>query len=241
MNRFFLPFNRIINGIAYFTDTQRKQISNVLRLKSGSIVHIFNGEGTEYVCELISDDSARIIDSYQPDTEAKIHLTLFQGLPKGDKADLIVQKCTEIGVARIAFVRTSRSIPKIDEAASMRKMSRWNAIAIEAAEQCGRVVIPEIIGILGFQQALAATNGIGIMAWEEEKAIMLTDVLPRLAEFDRASLFIGSEGGFSEDEAILARDHGIIPVSLGKRILRTETAAIVGSAAIIYGFESINA
>ena len=168
-----------------------------------------------------------------------MRLTLVQSLPKGEKIDLILQKCTEIGVTEFVIVETSRAVPRIAPDRMPGKLERWRAIVREAAEQSGRTRVPDVAGILPFKEALKRIEGrgTGIIAWEEEKGLSLTSMIPRLKGSGEVVILVGPEGGFAPEEVSAAKSAGIAPVSLGPRILRTETAAIVGSALIIYGLD----
>ncbi len=241
MNRFFITPDRISVDTVQFTNAQSRQIRNVLRLKAGSMVSVFDGSGTEFEVELDSESSGRILRSYNPNTESNVKLTLIQGLPKGERSDQIVQKCTEVGVYRIVFINTERSIPDISTNRIEHKLSRWQAIAVEAAEQCGRVKVPEISGILSFSHGLEIAAGNGIIAWEEEDArVSLLSLIPQISMKERIFLFIGPEGGFAPEEVFRAKESGLLSASLGRRILRTETAAIAASASIIMGIEALH-
>jgi len=242
VNRFFVQRAMIECGSVRFSEDQRKQIRNVLRLGAGDVVSVFDGTGTEHTVELVSTEpecAGRINGTRELDTEPRAKLTLVQGLPKGEKTDLIIQKGTEVGVSRFVFINTSRSIPSISADRLPGRLARWRSIAREAAEQSGRGCVPEVDGILSLDQALGMAGRNGVFAWEQEKATALPQIMPCLAKYGEIFLFIGPEGGFTSDEAQRARDMGAVPVSLGARILRAETAAIVGSALIIYGIEAL--
>lgn len=242
MNRFYIPRTSIEGDVVRFSEEQRKQIHNVLRMRTGDTVAAFDGSGCEYTVELASTEAecaGKVTGVKTLDTEPGVNLTLIQSLPKGEKTEWIIQKGTEVGVSRFIFMTTSRSVPNISADKLPKRLIRWKNIAKEAAEQSGRALVPEVDGIFTYKQALdmAGKSGIGIIAWEEEKSESLHGVMPRLAASGEISLFIGPEGGFTSEEITKARDAGITPVSLGRRILRTETAAVVGAALIIYGVE----
>ena len=238
-HRFFVPADRISDDRVDFTDEQRKQLRNVLRLRAGDVVSVLDGSGREFATEIEALDEkhavGRILKIETPATEPSQRLTLVQGLPKGEKLDLILQKCTEIGVAEFLIVETARSVPRISPDRLPGRLDRWRAIVREATEQSGRTRLPVVDGVIPFIDALARVNGkgMGFIAWEEEKELPLSSLISDLA--GEAVLFIGPEGGFTADEVAAAKAEGITPVSLGPRILRAETAAIVGSALIIYG------
>ena len=239
-HRFFIPADRISGDIISFTDEQRSQLRNVLRLRAGDSVTAFDGSGREFITEIEALDEkhavGKVLEIKTPATEPPVRLTIVQSLPKGEKIDLILQKCTEIGVSEFLITETARSVPKIDPNKLPGRLDRWHAVIREAAEQSGRTRLPVVDGIIPFQDALARVKGkdIGLIAWEEETGPTLASMLPRLSEAREIAYFVGPEGGFTSDEVAAAKAAGIVPVSLGPRILRTETAAIVGSALIIY-------
>jgi 16S rRNA (uracil1498-N3)-methyltransferase len=237
IHRFYVAPERIHGDTVEFTSDQRKQIKTVLRLRPNDLVAAFDGSGREFAIRIEAlDPSAfgRILETRSPDVEPPIRLTLVQGLPKGDKIDLILQKCTEIGVSRFLLVETARSVPRIPQERLVGRLERWHAIVREAAEQSGRVRLPEIGGVVPFRAALSELQGQkAFIAWEEERSRSLAAELSGLEGAHEAVCFIGPEGGFTSDEVDAAARAGATPVSLGPRILRTETAAIVASSLII--------
>ncbi|HEY3297116.1 MAG TPA: 16S rRNA (uracil(1498)-N(3))-methyltransferase [Armatimonadota bacterium] len=234
--RFFVPKARFSEERISFTDEQRKQIRNVLRLRPGDMVSVFDGSGLEFAVRLESAETGEVVGTTTPQTESLRRITLVQGLPKGDKIEFIIQKCTEVGVFEFIVAETARSVPRIAPEKMKARLSRWNSIATEAAEQSGRVRVPEVSGIVSFKQALQDTSEHAhrVIAWESERD---EDVSPELVlpsgQTDLV-IFIGPEGGFTAEEVGLARESGVTPISLGSRILRTETAAVVASALAIY-------
>jgi len=174
--------------------------------------------------------------------EPRLKITLFQSIPKGDKIGLIVQKCTEIGVSEIFPIISERTIVRLDSEKAKEKVLRWQKIAKEAAKQSGRDWIPKVGPILDFSQALKEFSKrrpqIGIIAWEMEeknglKKVFRSRLTGRPSDL-RLSIFIGPEGGFGPEEVEKAKKAGLVPVSLGSRILRTETAGLVVAAAALY-------
>jgi 16S rRNA (uracil1498-N3)-methyltransferase len=240
-HRFFVTPDRVSENQVIFTEDQRKQLLRVLRLHPGDKVIGFDGSGREYLAEIRTLDEARavggILEVRTPDTEPSIRLTLMQCLPKGEKLDFILQKCTEIGVAEFVIVEAARSVPRISPDKLPGRLERWSAIVREAAEQSGRTRLPVVRGVIPFREALSGAGDYdaGVIAWEGEQTTALTSELPRLRRAERALYLVGPEGGFTEDEIAAADAEGIMPVSLGARTLRTETAAVVGAALIIYG------
>jgi 16S rRNA (uracil1498-N3)-methyltransferase len=161
-------------------------------------------------------------------------MTLVQSMPKGERLDLILQKCTEIGVSEFLIIETERTIVRISPDKTLARLGRWRAIVREAAEQSGRALLPVVEGVSSFCEAMArAAQQPAMIAWEGERSTSLLTALQELGG-NELTLFIGPEGGFTTEEVDAARSLGIIPVSLGPRILRTETAAIVASALAIF-------
>lgn len=240
-HRFYVPPERISSRQVLFSASQAKQIANVLRLHAGDTVYVFDNTGKEYATKLLAVDvpevAGEITQVTHPKTEARLRLTLVQGLLKGDKIELILQKCTEIGVSAFIIAATARSVPKIPEDRLASRVERWRAIVREAAEQSGRVRVPDVRGIVPLEQAFSLTDGKGIIAWEQEKDKDISPELLQAGSAESLTCFIGPEGGFSDEEVQAAAHSGIKPVSLGARILRAETAAIVTSALLIYGAE----
>ncbi|MCL1994669.1 MAG: 16S rRNA (uracil(1498)-N(3))-methyltransferase [Defluviitaleaceae bacterium] len=217
---------------------------NVLRLKPGEQVIICDGMGTDYVCVLESLTKERALCralSFSKNTnELPFAITLYQGLPKNPKTDIIIQKAVELGVYQIVFVETSRSVAKIKD--TEKKINRFQKIARAAAMQSQRGIVPKI-GITNFACATENIKGLGLIAHEKESNTTLRQAFSVGGIYERKfseshckdiALFIGPEGGFSEEEIDKATAAKIIPFTLGPRILRTETAAITATAIITY-------
>ena len=194
----------------------------------------------------VSMVEGRIITEKMIEVESLVEITLFQGLPKARKMDLIVEKCTELGVNKIVPIRTARTIPEMDanrpEEKMKMRLSRWNKIAKESSKQSGRVKIPEIGDLIPFSQALNEKVDLSLIPWESEREQGLKEMLRKyevVAYPCRVGIFIGPEGGFTKEEIGQARHHCVIPVSLGSRILRTETAGMITIALVLYELEPI--
>jgi 16S rRNA (uracil1498-N3)-methyltransferase len=241
-HRFYVSPHLISQQQVLFSQAQARQMKNVLRLQVGDIVYVFDGSGNEYATEIQTLDSkqatGRITHVTCPETEPRLRLTLVQGLPKGDKIDFILQKCTEIGVSSFLIVTTSRSVPRIPKEKQAQRIERWQAIVREAAEQSGRVYLPKVCGIVSFDEALSSFSGRGLIGWEGEKVKTLLSEIGNISLSADITCFIGPEGGFTDEEIDAAIRHGVTPVSLGARVLRAETAAIVASVLLIYGAEN---
>ena len=211
-------------------------IKNVLRMKPGEEVKISNGrDGREYSCAILEiSDTAVILELRfikEEGTELPVTVTLYQGLPKADKMELIIQKCVELGITRIVPVAMKRSIVKLDEKKSDSKTARWQSIAEAAAKQSKRGIITEICPVMGFDEAVRAAyrSDIKLLPYElaDNKAMDETrKILENLKVGQDISVFIGPEGGFDDSEIEKAKEAGFTTITLGKRILRTETAGM---------------
>ena len=238
MANFYITRDSIEGNTALITGEEAQHISRVLRMKKGDMVTLCDGEGTFYEAQLsgFSDKTvtARILSWCKAPTESEVQLTIFQGVPKNPKLETIVQKATEIGVVRIVPMDTVRAVAKLDKAA---KVERLRKIAREAAKQSKRGIIPYVEDSVSFKEAvkMAAQADLAIIPYEEETETSLKKALQGKTP-KTVSVMIGPEGGFDKEEIKLAKDAGIISVTLGKRILRTETASLAVSAAILYEF-----
>ena len=216
-------------------------LSRVLRLKENTEVALFDGRGLELsgTIAALDDEQARIevTGVSEQRGESPLEITLLQAMTKGGKMDLIIQKGTEIGVASFRPFFSDRTVPKAgaDASAGAKRSARWRKIAVEAAKQCGRSVVPDIREPVPFEEVLAGIeDGLKLMPWEmeQEKGLRETIREEGRAGVEKAVILIGPEGGLTEENVATARQHGFIPVSLGPRILRTETAAIAALAIV---------
>jgi len=238
MNRFFVDRSQIeVNGIR-ITGKDVKHIKDVLRLKVKDMIEVVS-EGILYTCQILdmANDMVygKIIDVTYGKNEPPIEIVLFQGIAKGDKMDLIVQKSTEIGVKHIYPVVTKRTVVKIKDNKEKSKIDRWNAISQEAAKQSKRDFVPIVHDILTFNEMLDVLKYEDniIVPYEMEHSLGLNEALKRV-KGNRISIIIGPEGGFEEEEVRLLKEVGGQVVTLGPRILRTETAGIVTMSLILY-------
>lgn len=240
MPRFFVNPEQIQeNNIVIYGDDV-KHISKVLRLKTGDKITICNRQGTDYECiiKTISKENihAEILSAHLSETEPSVKITLFQALTKSDKMDLIIQKAVETGIYKIVPVVTERTVVKIeDEKKQFAKLTRWQKISESAAKQSQRGIIPEVCSILTLQEAFNAsdTMDLKVIAYEKEAQNRLRNILTGF-KGKTVGIFIGPEGGFEENEIDLAKQSGIIPITLGKRILRTETAGLFLVSIMMY-------
>lgn len=243
MRRFFVDPAAVGSQYITIDGEDVKHIKRVLRLKPGDQIEISDSDQWEYRCEIssISNDTvdARILDKQTFAREPKINLALFQGVPKGNKMEQIVQKSTELGVRDITPVFMERSIVA-DHGKYNRKILRYNAIAREAAKQCRRGVVPVVHEALHSDDILNVMSeyDLVLLPYENEKDVSLKQALRSLNEKPGSvALIIGPEGGFSEDEARRLIFGGALSVSLGKTIMRTETAGPAAIAMCYYEIE----
>ena len=232
MFNFFAKENADVNGRFYITDTDFNHIKNVLRMKQGD-EFLVSFEGKSHLCTLeeLSEGqaTAKIITENYQSTELPIYIHLFQGLPKADKMELIIQKCTELGVSEITPVEMSRCVVKIEEKKKKSKTERWQAISESAAKQSKRNLIPRVNTPLSFANALEQAEELDLflVPYENEDGMKATaDCISKIKGGMKIGVLIGPEGGFDEKEIELCREKGFDVISLGARILRTETAAI---------------
>ena len=237
MARFFVDSQNISEDEIFITGDDVKHISRVLRMRENDALTVCDKCGNDYDCVIssISTDrvTVKILNKYKNDCEPPVNITIYQGLPKSDKMDYIVQKCTELGVCRIVPVETRRVVSKPKD--TDKKISRWQKIAEEAAKQCGRGIVPKICPLIKFSDALRemqSGDSISLMPYECEKESKLRDALSDKKQ--NINIIIGPEGGFDETEADAAQEYGVKKITLGPRILRTETAPLAVAAAIMY-------
>ncbi len=235
MHRFFVPPDAIREDQVILPDSAARQAREVLRLAPGALIAILDNSGAEYRVELTTVGregvAGRLVERLDRSNEPSTHLVLYQSLLKADKFEWVLQKCTELGVARFVPVVSARTIASD---VSRTKRARWERILIEAAEQSGRTRIPELDPVTPLIEALEQAykrGGWALIPWEEERQIGLREVLKREGPIH---LFIGPEGGFTAEEIEAARGLGVISITLGPRILRAETAGLVAATAIFY-------
>ena len=236
MANFYIEKTDIIENTVVITGEEAQHISRVLRMKKGDSVTLCDGEGFFYEAVLtdFADKSvtAEILSKREAETEPQVKVTVFQGIPKNPKLETIVQKLTEIGAVRLVPMDTKRAVAKLDKE---NKVERLRKIAREAAKQSKRGIVPEVLSPMSFKDAvkMAAEADIALIPYEEEREISLKRALSGKTP-KTVSVMIGPEGGFDSEEITLAKENGITSVTLGKRILRTETAPLAVCAAILY-------
>lgn len=242
MHRFFVNSVQIGTQTVILFDDQARQIADVLRLRVGERIGVLDNLGWLYEVGLTAvhrrQVTGEIVGKTAVDTEPTTHITLYQSILKRDKFEWVLQKGSEIGISRFVPVITERSLA---QHVKDNKYDRWQRILTEAAEQAERGISPELAEACSFAQALAAaqTADLALIAWAREKEARLSALLAPLKQqpAPRIALFTGPEGGFSPAEIEQARQANVRPITLGRRILRTETAAMVATAFILYDLE----
>ncbi len=241
MNRFFVKKADILDNTAVITGEDVKHISKVLRMAPGDKVMLCDGEGYQYLAHIdeITKDEVTLGILYKEKcaSEPSRRITLYQGLPKGDKMELIVQKCVELGISEIVPVAAERSIVRIKPGEFGGKRTRYQRVAYEAAKQCGRGRIPEIADLTTFKTADMTCHDLIIIAYEDEKGNTLKSLLRANMQAKDIAIVIGPEGGLESSEVELLTQKGGKAVTLGPRILRTETAGMAALAMILYEIE----
>ncbi len=251
MPRFFVRSNQIQDGVVTVTGDDAHHISRSLRMAVGEEITVCDMQKFEYLCELTDflPDCvrARVLSVSKCDTEPPYHAHVFQALPKGDKLDTVIQKAVECGMSELTTFESERCVVRMKDGAEDKKLERRTRIALEAAKQSGRGLLPQIHATCSFSEALsaAANAELCLFCYEGDGTKPLPAVLraakavlfQSLDRTPRISVVIGSEGGFSQAEVEAARQAGMTVVGLGKRILRTETAASFVLSCLAYEFE----
>lgn len=244
MYRFFVEENQIFQDEIIIRGADVNHIKNVLRMKPGETVLISNGNDREYRCVIgeISEDEVKvkIEDVDGPVRELPIKVTLFQALPKGDKMETIIQKMVELGVYEIVPVSTKRCIVKLDNKKAVAKTKRWNAISESAAKQSKRGIIPEVLMPLSYKEALKKAKDMDMLLIPYEEAENMShtrEIIDKIKSGMTVGVFIGPEGGFAYEEVEAAMKTGAYDITLGKRILRTETAGMALMSVLMFKME----
>ena len=244
MYHFFAEHENIHDTYIEIVGSDVNHLKNVLRFKEGDNLLISSGDNVDYIChisEMYDDKIIALIDSIDnvgKELPSKVYL--FQGLPKGDKMELIIQKMTELGVHQIIPVAMKRSVVKLDSQKEGNKIKRWNLIAESAAKQSKRSIIPEITGVYGFKEAIEFADSLDVKLLPYECADGMSktkNIINNIKKGQSLAIFIGPEGGFDIEELEFAKEHGFEIITLGKRILRTETAGMMLMSVLMYNFE----
>ena len=232
MHRFFVTVEHMQAGEVCFAEAQVHQMRSVLRLRAGDQVQVFDGTSEhDLVVELGAGlGRGRVVGQQAQAPEPHTRLVVYPALLQRDKFESVLQKLTEVGVAAIVPVVTVRTL--VRDAPDDRRLQRWGAILREAAEQCGRGVVPRLLATSSFSDAVANAEGARLVAYEAERHVDLRSVLA--SRPSSVSVFVGPEGGFAPEEIAAARDARADVVTLGPRVLRTETASPVLAALVLY-------
>ena len=245
MHCFYCEANQVTEEHITITGSDVNHIKNVLRMERGEELMVCDGTGMQYTCQIeefpAGEVKLSVLTAEKAATELTVRLKLYQGLPKKDKMELIIQKAVELGAAEIIPVMTKRCIVKLeDDKKETKKLERWQAIAESAAKQSGRGIIPTVCRVMNYKEAVmaAASEGMALIPYEMEEGMKsLKEAAAKAREQQVISVFIGPEGGFEEAEVEFAKENNVMPVSLGKRILRTETAGFTTLAILMYEIE----
>lgn len=247
MQRFFVEPHQIDEEAhqIHITGSDVNHISNVLRMKTGEELWISDGSKYEYRCTIESFEPdevlLHIVYSQEPEYELPCRIYLFQGLPKADKMELIIQKAVELGAYEIIPVETKRCVVKLDGRKSAKKTARWQQIAESAAKQSKRMLIPNVHEVLTFREALkyAESMDVRLVPYELARGMQETkEILGAIEPGQSVGIFIGPEGGFEEKEIEAAIEGGAKPITLGRRILRTETAGLAILSVLMFQLEN---
>lgn len=244
MHHFFVTPQQVSGDKIRIEDGDVNHMKNVLRMKLHEKAEISDGESRTYLCEVeaYEEDVAvlHILEEMEADTEPASKLYLFQGLPKSDKMELIVQKAVELGVYQVIPVAMKRSVVRLDDKKAVKKADRWNSIAESAAKQAGRSRIPEVTMPLSYKEALkmAEELDVTLLPYELAGGMEVTrEVIRQIKSGQSVGIFIGPEGGFEPEEVDAAVSMGAKVITLGRRILRTETAGLATLAVLMFELE----
>ena len=246
MKKFFVNNKQIKQNLIEIINEDVNHIKNVLRLEEDTLIQISDGK-QNYISKIITIEKDKVIceivEELENENEAKVQIDIYQGLPKSDKMEYIIQKCTELGVNQYFPVSMKRSIVKLSGKDEEKKILRWQKIAEGAAKQSGRDVIPKVFNIQNINNVCNNIENydIVLVAYELEKEKSLKQELQKIKVNNDAkiAILIGPEGGIEEEEINLLKKNGAKIISLGKRILRTETVALVVSSIIMYEFNEL--
>lgn len=246
MYRFFVKQEQIDmeEKKIHITDGDVNHIKNVLRMRQGETILISAGDNLEYTCLVSEMEAEEVIADISYVQEVGMELPskiyLFQGLPKSDKMELIIQKAIELGAAEIVPMATKRAVVKLDAKKAAKKVQRWNEIAKSAAKQSKRGLIPEVKPVMSFKEAVEYGKSMDMLLipYEDAKGIAHSrEVVEAVKDKKSLGIYIGPEGGFPEEEVSLAMKAGAEPVTLGHRILRTETAGMTLLSILMFMLE----
>ncbi|MCI9379444.1 MAG: 16S rRNA (uracil(1498)-N(3))-methyltransferase [Dorea sp.] len=245
MQHFFVTPSQVGETDIYIEGSDVNHMKNVLRMRYKEELTVSDGDNLKYRCAVERYEEGRavlkILERMQSDTELSSRIYLFQGLPKQDKMELIIQKAVELGVYQIIPVSTSRCVVKLDEKKAVKKAERWRQIAVSAAKQAGRGYIPEVVPVISYQEALAQAKKLDVILipYELERGMRETrKIIEAIKPGQSIAVFIGPEGGFEKEEVEQALGCGARAVTLGRRILRTETAGLTALSVLMFHLET---
>ncbi len=244
MHLFFAEHHNISEDEIILEGTDYNHIKNVLRLKPGDVIQVKSGDSRVFECSVRTFEDDRVIcdvkNEYQQNTELPVKVFIYQGLPKADKMETVIQKAVELGAAGIVPVAMERSVTRLDAKKAESRRKRWRLISEAAAKQSKRSMIPEISPVCNFKEAIdkAKDADVFLMPFECAEDFSYTKkILSGIKPGDTVAVLIGPEGGISHEEANMATEAGAVSITLGKRILRTETAALMLMSVMNYLFE----
>lgn len=237
MHRFYADESGVVNGLAHLPQEDAVHAARVLRMKPGEACELFAGDVrfAAVVETIAADDVTLRVTGELPSTEARLRITLYQGLPKAEKMELIVQKAVELGADAVVPVAMSRCVVKLDPKDARKKQERWQKIAREACKQSGRCKQMDVAMPISMKQLLERLpqHQYALVPWEDARTISLNAIHAAHPEATDIAIVIGPEGGMSADEVAAMEQQGCTPVTLGPRILRTETAGLAAIAALL--------
>lgn len=246
MHHFFADPSQVAEDTVTITGPDVNHMKNVLRMKPGETLLVSDGTGNDYQCKIeqLEADRAvvRICQAFCSQMELPSRIWLFQGLPKADKLEFIIQKAVELGAEAVVPVATKNAVVRLDEKKAQSKRKRWQSIAESAAKQSKRSRIPSVETVMSLKEAFGFIKEQGfdlcLIPYEQAQGMeTMKEALAQVSSGQSIAVFIGPEGGFDESEIKLALEHGVRPVSLGKRILRTETAGLAILSALMMKLE----
>lgn len=246
MHHFFADPSQVAEDTVTITGPDVNHMKNVLRMKPKEALLVSDGTGNDYQCEIerLEADRAvvRICQAFCSQMELPSRIWLFQGLPKADKLEFIIQKAVELGAEAVVPVATKNAVVRLDEKKAQSKRKRWQSIAESAAKQSKRSRIPRVETVMSLKEAFGFIKEQGfdlcLIPYEQAQGMeTMKEALAQVSSGQSIAVFIGPEGGFDESEIKLALEHGVRPVSLGKRILRTETAGLAILSALMMKLE----
>lgn len=244
MQHFFVTPEQVKGEYIYIDGSDVNHMKNVLRMKIGEQLEINDGNNCKYLghIESMEDGGIQVLieEELHVETELPSKIYLFQGLPKSDKMELIVQKAVELGVTEVIPVTTKRAVVKLDDKKKDKKVERWNSIATSAAKQSARGIMPIVSGVVTYKMAIerAKTMDVAIIPYELAEGMAATrKLIEAIQPGESIAIFIGPEGGFEREEINMALEAGVTPITLGKRILRTETAGLTTLSILMYHLE----